>query len=361
MFGIKPNMERAEAPGIIIPPREIEPVIDARGALALPAVWRCTNILTNGISQLDINVYRSGERLPTPLVIREPDEDRTRAAFLKRTVTCLALRGEAFWLLNFKGNGQVQSMTVLDPTKVVIGHTSTGRKTYSVGEKTYKANEVKHLRYAEVFGENHGVGPIQANMSLLQSNAKNLDYNGQLLGKGYVPGYLKTGSDIDAEAATAIEARWEQKTSAGRPPVLGYGFEFVNTGLLPADLQLLEALNLNDKHIALLFGVPSAYLEVEIGGSSLTYQNRRDLDTQLVRHGFQPFITEIESAMSEVLPRGQEARFDVDGYLRADTKERYETYATGIGAGFLTPEEVREKEHLPPLEKGAAPADDTEA
>jgi phage portal protein BeeE len=53
--------------------------------------------------------------------------------------------------------------------------------------------------------------------------------------------------------------------------------------------------------------------------------------------------------MSDVTPRGHRVRFALDDYLRSDTSARYDAYATAIAAGFMTVDEVRALEHLPPL------------
>jgi hypothetical protein len=50
-----------------------------------------------------------------------------------------------------------------------------------------------------------------------------------------------------------------------------------------------------------------------------------------------------------LLPRPQYIKFVPDVYLRADTETRYRTHGIGITHRFLTDDEAREKEDLPPL------------
>ena len=49
----------------------------------------------------------------------------------------------------------------------------------------------------------------------------------------------------------------------------------------------------------------------------------------------------MEEAFSELLPRGQVAKFDLDNLLRADLSTRVSAYEKLIVNGVLTPEEVR--------------------
>ena len=54
--------------------------------------------------------------------------------------------------------------------------------------------------------------------------------------------------------------------------------------------------------------------------------------------------------MTMMLPRGQFARIDVSGLLRASIQQRYQAYNLGRNAGFLSVNEIRAKEDLPPLD-----------
>jgi hypothetical protein len=61
--------------------------------------------------------------------------------------------------------------------------------------------------------------------------------------------------------------------------------------------------------------------------------------------------------MRDILPRGYEAKVNLDAFLRADTKGRMESYAIGKPVGAYTEEEIRELEGRPsltPAERAAA-------
>jgi phage portal protein BeeE len=57
-----------------------------------------------------------------------------------------------------------------------------------------------------------------------------------------------------------------------------------------------------------------------------------------------------EQAFSDLLPRGQVAKFNVDAFLRADTLTRYQAHAIALQSGFLTLDEVRALEDRNPIE-----------
>ena len=64
------------------------------------------------------------------------------------------------------------------------------------------------------------------------------------------------------------------------------------------------------------------------------------------------YLERIEQAFTRLLVRGKAARFSISELLRADIKARYEAYQIGLTAGFLTKNEVRRDEGLPPIAGG---------
>ena len=65
--------------------------------------------------------------------------------------------------------------------------------------------------------------------------------------------------------------------------------------------------------------------------------------------------------MGDVSQRGYRARFNLDGFLRSDTKTRYEAYKLGLEVGAITQDEIREARRQarpprpPPADRARAP------
>ena len=98
-----------------------------------------------------------------------------------------------------------------------------------------------------------------------------------------------------------------------------------------------------------MIGLPAYYLGAP--NSSRTYSNVSEENLQLVRWSLMPWISRIEQKLTDYIPRGQFAKFNVDALLRPDTKTRYEAHAIAIDKGFLTVNEVRELENREPLDE----------
>ena len=90
-----------------------------------------------------------------------------------------------------------------------------------------------------------------------------------------------------------------------------------------------------------------------VPGDSSTYANVESRMIELRTFTLLPWERRIESTLDAQLPRGTGLRIRWDGLLRADTTTRYEAYKNAIDAGFMTVDEIRALEDLPPLGGGA--------
>lgn len=90
-------------------------------------------------------------------------------------------------------------------------------------------------------------------------------------------------------------------------------------------------------------------------GNSLTYATVEGRALDFLRYSIQPWLVRLESAIGQLLPRGQSVKFNVNALLRSTTKERYDAHAVALASGFMTVDEVRALEDLGPMPAGARP------
>ena len=131
------------------------------------------------------------------------------------------------------------------------------------------------------------------------------------------------------------------------PAVLNSSTEFEILSGNAQESQLVEVQIQALTEAANILGLPAYYLGAP--NTSRTYANVEQENLQLVRWSIQPIAERIEQALSDLLVRGQVARFDYDTLLRTDTNSRYNAYSTGITSGFLTVDEVRDMENRDPI------------
>ena len=89
-------------------------------------------------------------------------------------------------------------------------------------------------------------------------------------------------------------------------------------------------------------------------GNSLTYANVEQRHLSLLKYAVGPWLVRLETALTDLVPRGAYVKFNAGGLLRTDLKTRYESYEIALRAGFLTVAEVRELEDREPLPAATA-------
>lgn len=342
---------------LAIPVRNASPSTVTTGdALGLSSVYRAVSIYVTATKQLGLDTFKNDEKVNAPLFIKRPDVSQTRSKFFEQTITALLLNGNAYWLITRDAQGRVTNLENLNPLDVAIETNQWGKTLgYKYMGYDYKPTDIQHLSVISVPGMAKGLGPIQAAQAELHGTINTRNYASNWFDSSGVPnGYLKTDAPLNAEDAAELKAQWHTSVQGGTTAVLDSGLTYSPIYLSPKDAQFIESQAFNKTQIATLFGIPPRMMLVEAGNS--TYANVQDERRAFVDSALMNYLVEIEDALSSLLPRGTEARFNLDAYLRASTKERYESHEIALRAGFLTEDEVREIEKLPPLPKKEAPA-----
>ena len=338
----------------ILPPSRETTVVSPEAALKLVPVSRCLSVLETSMIQIPVEVYRGIEQIDSPSWLITPDVNKnvTQGEFIKDTVISLAVHGNAFWLIT-RGQRGITNLEVVPNADIAVHEDRFGNVTYHIGKKQIAPDRIKHLKLWSLPGQVMGEGPLQRHKGTLKAAWDLNNYFANWFDNSAVPtGILNTESHINQEQAqTLLEAFLEsQKTRT--PAVMGYGMKYEGLVLDPEAAQFLENQKFMARQIALMFGIPSQYLSLSIESSGMAYTNTNGDRQKLFEDGLQQYITRIEQALSDLLPRGQFAKFNLTTFLRPDNKTRYEGYAIALDKKFMTVNEVRELEGLPALPDG---------
>jgi HK97 family phage portal protein len=157
-----------------------------------------------------------------------------------------------------------------------------------------------------------------------------------------------------------VKYRISAATHGKREPLVvggtgtGEPITWTSLSINPNESQFIESRRVGVAEIARTFGLPPEMIGGE-AGSSLTYATVEGRALDFVRYSLTPWIVRLERAIGDLLPRGQTVRFNVNGLLRGTTKERYEAHKIALEAGWLSIDEVRALEDLPPQEQEPRP------
>ncbi|PII81568.1 phage portal protein [Leucobacter sp. OAMLP11] len=349
--------------------------VSPEAALSLSTVYRGVQIHATAGMQLSIRAERDDVRIPTPSIIERPCMEMHRPAWIEYNITSLYLDGNAFWVIERFGPGTrrpgtVSNITVLDPNEVTVKveRLPLGRKRITYYHLGRKINgEVKHLQLLRVPGLDRGLGPIQAAQMELRGALDARDYGAMWLSDQSMPdGVLTTDQVLAPGDADKYKHVWYGRNPDGskrtaaegavafgpteRLRVMGSGLRYQPLMLKPSDVQFLETQQFTTTQVARLLGTPASLLLAAVEGNSQTYSNVEQDWIGYVRFSLMKPLREIEEALSELLPAGQRARFNVDALLRTDTKTRYEAHNLALAGRWKTRSEVRADEGLMPID-----------
>ncbi|MCD5345056.1 phage portal protein [Agromyces sp. S2-1-8] len=331
--------------------------VAAGEALGISMVYRAVQIHAVSGKQISLIAEANGKPLTRqPQLVRQPDVKISRSAFLEQTIVALASQGNAYWRKTVEA-GVVKNVANLNPLDVTPNTNAAGEIVsygYRGRDEAFTTSEIQHLSLLRVPGSPKGLGPIQAAQIELRGALDLRDYSSNWFEEGGQPtGLLKSDQPINRDQAAQAKETWNDTAGAKNGvAVLGAGLDYKPVYLSPADAQFLESQQFTVTQIARLFGVPASLMLAAVEGNSQTYANVEQDWLGYVRFSLMAYLVEIEDAFSQILPRGTEARFNVEALLRADTTTRYTAHKIAREAGFLTVNEIRAIENLEPLDGG---------
>ena len=334
-------------------------VVNESTALALVPVSRAISVLETAIMNIPVEVYRGNEQIATPAWLEYPDIENnvSQSEWLGTTLYNMAVFGNAYWLVR-RGNRGIVNITNIHPTDISVLTDERGIVYYTVGGNTYSTRDIVHLKLwkspstSKLIGE----GPIQRHKSVLRSALDLHNYADNWFRTAAVPtGALTTSEFLSEDVAKSNKEAFIASQQERSVAVLSSGLKYESISLNPEQAQFLENQKFINRQIALMFGVPPMYLSMAIEGQGMTYINGNEDRARLYDDGLQQYIVRIQQAITDLLPRGQKAEFNLTEFLRPNQNARFNAYAIGLNNGFLTVDEVREMEGMAPLEEQPAP------
>jgi HK97 family phage portal protein len=321
-------------------------------ALTLPSVYRAISILTTTSKQMSIQTVRDDREVTSPSFIRQPNPLTSRSTFIEQTMVSLSTQGNAYWLIDRDSTGKLVALTPLNPLDMLVETDTAGRIIrYQYQGITYLPQRIKHLTLFQPPGSPLGLGPIQAASASLHGAIELRDYASQWFEKGGVPsGVLKTDQFVSNEQVELAKEAWNATAGAKNGvAVLGSNWNYTPVYLKPEELQFLQNQAYSVTEVARLFGVPATLMLTSAEGTSLTYSNVSQEWLAFIRFTLMQYLIVIEDALTDFLPGRQKAQFNLEAILRPDTMTRYESYKLAAEAGWMTVDEIRAKEDMPPL------------
>jgi hypothetical protein len=354
---------------VVIPPEMREgmtfggalaPSISRAEALQVPAVLRARNLIAGTLSTLPIHV-RDKEKQPSPAAISrlfaQFDPDTINPVVLSYTFEDLLFEAVSWWRVTSRNfNDWPTAIEHIDHSRVnvsVVGSPSVSTVSPDIDGLGRVFIDGKPVNDDDIIRFDSPNPPLLKHAARAIRTCLRLERTAALYSDTPMPQGMFTPKDgtvemTEDEIKALLEA-WKVARQSGSWAYVGGAWNAEVLSWNAEQIQLAEQRQHAVLEIARATGVDPEDLGVST--TSRTYQNSEDRRRALIDFTLAPYMLAVEQRLSmrDVLPRGYEAKFNLDGFLRSDTKTRMETYKLGKEVGAYTADEIRDLEDRPPL------------
>lgn len=344
-------------------------VVTADKAIQLSAVWACVRLLSESISTLPLKIYvrqPDGSRKAATdhpaysILCRRPNSEMTPSRFMLMVVASICLRGNAFIEKKFIANRLV-SLVPLLPQNMVVKRLTTGALEYKYTENgNERVIPVKNIMHIRGFGLDGvcGMMPMKTGRDVIGSAMAVEESAAKIFEQG-----LQSSGFLSAENALTDEQRERLRSymaaftgskNAGKIMVLEGGLKYQGVTMNPEDAQMLESRAFSIEEICRWFRVPPFMVGHTTKQSSWA-SSLEGMNLQFLTHTLRPLLVNIEQEIGRCLLDSDDevfAEFSVEGLLRADSAGRAAYYTSALQNGWMSRNDVRRLENMPPIEGG---------
>lgn len=346
--------------------------VDEFTAMQMSAVHACVKILSETIASLPLHLYRKAPEVRFVKAIEHPlyeclhsavNEEMTSFQFRETMMASVLLWGNAYARIIRNKQGQVKELWFLKTQYMVVdSDIHTGQITYTYTDDvtnktyTYTPKQIFHLRNAMLDGIK-GISPIEQASGTIGLALAAERYGARFFGNGANPGGVLEHPGIIKDPEKLRES-WNKvymgASNANTIAVLEEGLKYKAIGISPNAAQFLKTRKYQVEEICRIFRVPP-HLVCDLDGA--TFSNIEHQGISFVMHTIRPWLVRWEQAIARCLLSDAErkiyyAKFNVDGLLRGDYQSRMEGYSIGRQNGWLSANDIRKLEDMPPLSEG---------
>jgi len=351
-------------------------IVNNNNAMALSTVFACINNISTDVAKLPIKVFQKKDGVrrevsdhPLRRILdKQPNPKMTSMDFRQSiTAHCLGY-GNGYSFISKRLDGSVAWLSPLTPNRTTPKQDESGEMYYEVTtEKGVKDNiiadrvlHVHGLGFDGLLGYNV-IQQARESLGLAKATEK---FGASYFGNGTVPGgFLEHPSNLTDPAKQSLiksmEKRHQGAENAHRITVLEEGMKFNQNTIPPEESQFLQTRQFSIPEICRWFRMqPHKVADL----TRATFSNIEEQSLEYVTDTLTPWLRRWEQAIWCKLLTDQEredgyyVEHIVEGLLRGNIQARYAAYQIAIGnnnnPGFMTINEIRERENLNPMDEG---------
>jgi HK97 family phage portal protein len=339
-------------------------VVNDVSAMQVTAFFAGVRLLAETMGAMPSAIYQTqkngnAEKVDHPLdeiLIHQPNADMNGLEFRESSTSNLAARGNAYSIIERRGDGNVLSLYPVPSSFVQVRRDATTNfdMRYGIQDRGkiewYPADKVWH-RKGFSFGGLVGLSPITCAREALALALAGEEFNARLFGQGLmpsarvsIPNWL---TDEQRKVANAKLLEMHTGLQNMNKPMLLEGGMSVESGLLsPDDAQFLQLRQFTVVEICRLLGIkPHMIASLE----QATNNNIEQLSLEFITYTMLPHIRRDEVAARKLFKPGDRSkyfyRYNFEGLLRADSAARAQLYSILLQNGVYSRNEVRALEN----------------
>jgi len=347
--------------------------VNTTSAMTSSAVLCAHRNLTESVAMLPWHLYRQDVAAGTKrhpavdhpvykLLKSNPNPELTPFQFKEWTQGSMLTRGNAY--------AEIQRNIHGAPTALWPLHASRVKPVRINGFRHYECQldgggtaiiEPQNMLHNRGFFEGGlvGLSLIQLGKEAIGTGIAQAKYESFFFNNASAPsGIITHPLSLEAKTKKNILAGWGKRhaglDNSQRVSILDEGMSWTSTSVSPSDAQLIEGRKYSVLEVCRIFKVaPHKLFEL----SNATFSNIEQQSIEFVIFTLMPWLIRMEEQAEKSLLADSEigqyyCKFNVDALLRGTIKERYEAYAIGKHNGFLSADDIRDREDLNPLPDG---------
>ncbi len=335
-------------------------------ALTLSAVYRCVEVITNGVASLPVKLYRvdkNGYKYElhnelSYILSKKPSEKINAFTFYKLIVKDILMNGNAYALIMRDGKGNVTGLQYIQAG--LVSPLDLGDRIEYVVTGIKGRVRQKDILHWMNYTDNgvYGVSVLTyARRTLGIADAGDTAAQNFFKSGGCSSGFLKFDGPSSGKQREEILSAWNQATGGPNNgpngiPVLPANVNYTQLSIDPADAQLLESREFSVIEICRFFGVSPWHC---FDLTKASYNNSEMSELEFLNDTLRPILTKIELELEIKLFKPEDnfdVKFDVNELLRTDKKSQGEYFTKMFNLGVLSPNDIRKELDMEPVEGG---------
>lgn len=358
--------------------------VSPESAMRLSAVWAAVRLISETVSTLPLHVYQRtesglGQRADTNRVaqlLANPSPMLSGMAFREVLQGHVLLWGNAYAAILRNGAGEPVELVPVLPQFVRVSLTARRRLVYDVvlpgNNLPIRLDQADMIHVAGLsFDGIKGLSVVRYAAQAIGLGIAAEAYGATFFGNASQPaGYISVPEKLTKEQAQVLREQWQSiyggTANAHKTAVIPGNGKFEKITIPNNEAQFLESRKFQITDIARWFRVPPHMIgDLE----RATFSNIEHQSLEFVQHCIRPWLVRWEQELNRklfppvpvALGQGDEivtgpspfyAEFNVDGLLRGDLKTRSDYYVKARQWGWLSVNDIRRKENLPPVDGG---------